>query len=324
MFLAQTAEDFVEIEASCRQRIFRPSFLTVHGEGISARFADALASRIRDRVLQETISALRHNLFLNRGPGAPSDAVSVEVGSAHLSSRLPAIIREESQKIFGGDPQNHVPRKALIHTESGAETDSPAPFADERSMSWVVGSGDGAPLSRISFDPGGDMIGSQDMWDNLAHQLQSKYGSPVPWKPAWRPPPDDSTWVFAVQLDDNAWNWARLTIGDGGSAINGPLAANEMELGLANDTDWAKELWYWNTGAGPRVRLYKSGVAATPSVRTVAIDPPPYPPNSIPSLIFKKPGVFGIWHDVGHFPLYRTRFFEFFSGTRATFTWIYD
>jgi hypothetical protein len=56
----------------------------------------------------------------------------------------------------------------------------------------------------------------------------------------------------------------------------------------------------------------------------VNIDVPPWPDDPTPSMVFRKSGFVGVWHDVGHYPLFDTAFPEFFGGTKATFTWQMD
>ena len=177
---------------------------------------------------------------------------------------------------------------------------------------------------------GGDEIGPglSSLWDDLTSGLEQKYGAPIPWKPTWRPPPPDpdtgeqfSDWVFAVALDDAPFNWAKLQIEDG--APEG-VGAGQVLIGLANGTSWAKEAWYWNTCSGITNGVGQSGTNLTPNFMRIDIDTPPYPPNPIPSMVFRKPGFLGVWHDVGHFPLFHTRFADFFGGTKATFTWVVD
>jgi hypothetical protein len=162
------------------------------------------------------------------------------------------------------------------------------------------------------------------MWDDVAHD----FGSPVPWKPVWHGPPDPDhpgselpSWVIAIALDNAPFNYAKLTLENG--APDG-VTAGQVLIGLANGTDWAKEVWYWNSCVGNLMVIRQTGPNLTPNFMQVNIDLPPYPPNAIPSMVFRKPGFLGFWHDVGHFPLFHTRFAEFFGGTKATFTWVID
>jgi hypothetical protein len=122
-------------------------------------------------------------------------------------------------------------------------------------------------------------------------------------------------------LDNAPFNYAKLTLENG--APDG-VTAGQVLIGLANGTDWAKEVWYWNSCVGNLMVIRQTGPNLTPNFMQVNIDLPPYPPNAIPSMVFRKPGFLGFWHDVGHFPLFHTRFAEFFGGTKATFTWVID
>jgi hypothetical protein len=40
------------------------------------------------------------------------------------------------------------------------------------------------------------------------------------------------------------------------------------------------------------------------------------------TIVFRKPGFWGIWHDVGHFPA--TQFWRAYGGTVADFMWSID
>jgi hypothetical protein len=150
----------------------------------------------------------------------------------------------------------------------------------------------------------------------------AQYGRPVPWRPAWQPPPTGGTsWPIAVYLDNAPFNIARLDVYDGAPYS---LAENEFILGLANATTWAKKIYYWQSCVGRVVSVSQSGKSSVPDEARIAIDMPPYPPSPIPSLLFRKPGFLGSWHDVGHFPYFHTNFSAFFGGTRSVFTWMVD
>jgi hypothetical protein len=353
MFNVQSEEDFRTLEAFCRRRLFDKALLSVRANGVSRQKSEELVRGIRERLLSETLANLRPYLR----PPADTDAADqnplrLSISRGYLSNRISRIIQQESELALqrstargpldltgelsadGPDSEVSEPDKrsfsVLEWDEHSVRVSAAARAAPPSSASWTVNSKGASMLACTGQDLGGDEIGNANssMWDNLASDLTAKYGSPIPWKPTWKPPPPNpdtgevyTNWIFAVALDNAPWNWAALKIEDGAPDS---VAPNQVLLGLANKTDWAKEVYYWNSCAGQKVSVHQSGPSDIATYMSISIDMPPYPPNPIPSLLFRKPGWFGVWHDVGHFPLFHTRFAEFFGGTKATFIWVVD
>jgi hypothetical protein len=90
-------------------------------------------------------------------------------------------------------------------------------------------------------------------------------------------------------------------------------------LGLANQTDWAKEIWAQNFCSGRVASVFQSGTNTTPNrIRLdVAVCW-----SGADTVVFRKPGALGFWHDVGHFGA--PAFWQAFGGTVADFTWVFD
>jgi hypothetical protein len=147
-------------------------------------------------------------------------------------------------------------------------------------------------------------------------------GPPYPWwsaSGAFIPPPGGtSPWVIAVRLDTPGWNWARLTLSDGALA-NPPVPKNQVLVGLTNATSWAKEIWADNLCSGRTIAVFQSGTSST--VQRMRLDAPQCWAGA-DTVVFRKPGFLGIWHDVGHFP--PEFFWPAFGGTLADFRWVFD
>jgi hypothetical protein len=145
---------------------------------------------------------------------------------------------------------------------------------------------------------------------------------PFPWWDAagnFLPPPSGTPpWVIAVSLDSAGWNWARLLLSDG-AAASPPVPKSQVVVGLANSTSWAKEIWAQNFCMGRIASVFQSGTNTTPNRirldRAVCW-------SGADTIVFRKPGFWGIWHDVGHFGA--TAFWQAFGGTIADFTWVFD
>lgn len=145
---------------------------------------------------------------------------------------------------------------------------------------------------------------------------------PYPWWDAvgnFLPPPSGTPpWVIAVSLDTARWNWALLLLSDGATA-NPPVPKSQVVVGLANSTSWAKEIWAQNFCIGRMASVFQSGTNTTPNRirldRAVCW-------SGADTIVFRKPGFLGTWHDVGHYGA--TEFWQVFGGTVADFTWVFD
>lgn len=98
-----------------------------------------------------------------------------------------------------------------------------------------------------------------------------------------------------------------------------PVPRNQVLVGLANGTDWAKEIWSENVCSGRLGSVYQDGPNLTP--RRMLLNMPTCREGT-DTIVFRKPGFWGIWHDVGHFP--PELFWQAFGGTVADFTWVTD
>jgi hypothetical protein len=148
------------------------------------------------------------------------------------------------------------------------------------------------------------------------------FGSnPIPWFAGgtWTPPPSGNPfWTIAVVLDGPAWNWARLILHDG-ATFDPPVSKNETVIGLANETDWAKEIWFDNLCSGRTGSLFVSGFDLEP--RRTRLSPAGCY-SGTDTIVFRKPGFFGIWEDIGHWQ--PSEFWKMFGGTRGDYTWVID
>jgi hypothetical protein len=138
------------------------------------------------------------------------------------------------------------------------------------------------------------------------------------WTPPPNAPPGDDSWVIAVALDSAPFNYARLILRNG-ATFDPPVRRDQVLVGLANATDWAKEIWADNLCSGRLASVYQDGPDTTPHRMLLGV---PNCRDGTDTIVFRKPGFFGIWHDVGHFP--PELFWQAFGGTVADFTWVID
>jgi hypothetical protein len=94
---------------------------------------------------------------------------------------------------------------------------------------------------------------------------------------------------------------------------------DQVLIRLANATDWAKEIWAFNLCSGRLGSVFQEDPNSTP--RSMLLSRASCREGA-DSIVFRKPGFFGIWHDVGHFD--SGSFWSTFGGTVATFTWTVD
>jgi hypothetical protein len=151
--------------------------------------------------------------------------------------------------------------------------------------------------------------------DRIPHAI----GPPFPWwsNGVWvNPAPDRVTWLIGVYLDEALRNWALLRLSPGATMGIGP---NQMLLGLANRTDWAKEVWGFNICTGLLGSVFQGG--RNPIARTMVLEKG-FCREGADTIVFRKPGFLGIWYFVGHFD--PSSFWEAFGGTVAMFEWFDD
>jgi hypothetical protein len=135
----------------------------------------------------------------------------------------------------------------------------------------------------------------------------------------WKPPPaPGADWLIAVFLDKNGWNAAALHVWDG-ATNSPPVPKNQVLVGLANGTSWPKEIWADNLCSGRVSSVYQE--TTNPSYRRILIDSPDCY-DGADTIVFRKPGLFGIWHEVSHFE--PNDFWRAFGGTRCDFHWVKD
>lgn len=140
----------------------------------------------------------------------------------------------------------------------------------------------------------------------------------------WVPPveavdPDAPTaWIIATFLDNSHVDAARLLLQDG-STFDPPIPKNQMLVGLANDTDWAKEIWAENLCSGRLGSVQQDGTNSVP--RRMLLQQPDCTEGA-DTVVFRKPGFLGIWEDVAHFP--PELFWQAFGGTCGDYTWVFD
>jgi hypothetical protein len=142
----------------------------------------------------------------------------------------------------------------------------------------------------------------------------------IPWfvNGVWTPPPGGGpAWIIGIALD-SGWNWARLTLRDG-ATVNPPVPKSQALVGLANSTDWAKEIWADNLCSGRIGSVFQEGTNSTP--RRMLLNAPDCWEGT-DTIVFRKPGFWGIWHDVGH--VRPDVFWQAFGGTWGDWNWVID
>lgn len=154
---------------------------------------------------------------------------------------------------------------------------------------------------------------SEIIWRNAA----GDWLVPPPTVSMPQPGPDDP-WVIAVALDLAPWNYARLLVFDG-ARRNPPILRTQTLIGLDNVTDWPKEIYSYNLCSGRVAAVNQNGPSR--DVHRMLVDRAVCA-SGADTIVFRKPGFFGVWHDVGHFP--SDFFWAAFGGTAADFTWVFD
>ncbi len=135
----------------------------------------------------------------------------------------------------------------------------------------------------------------------------------------WIAPPDgEEFWKIGIQLDVARFNAAELQLRNG-ATWSPPVPRSQVLVGLANDTDWAKEIEAFNLCSGRIGSVYQSGRNAVPHRMLLSA---PNRREGADTIVFHKPGFAGFWHPVGHFP--PVWFWRAFGGTVADFVWRID
>jgi hypothetical protein len=115
-------------------------------------------------------------------------------------------------------------------------------------------------------------------------------------------------WYFA----DNVEDAIQLVVEQN---VYGP---DEIQVGLATETDWAKQLTAWHPCNTKIASTYAEGPGA--EIRYMKLYRGcPYPD---PAIIFRKPALFGVWIDLAFW--IPGDLWAHFGGTRITVTWWRD
>jgi hypothetical protein len=135
-----------------------------------------------------------------------------------------------------------------------------------------------------------------------------------PWRPVWRgQSPTEDYWLIAVYLNNTGSDTAVLLLRNGARESVGP---NEVLIGLANNTPWAKEIWAYNYCVGRQVSVVTDGNTRAYNYMRLQKG---QCREGTHAIVFRKPGFLGWWFDIGHIEL--SRFWEFFGGNICKFTW---
>jgi hypothetical protein len=145
--------------------------------------------------------------------------------------------------------------------------------------------------------------------------------SRIPWwneNGQWMPNPAGfEDYVVAVFAD--RWNALQLRVFNGAMS-DPPVPKDQVDVGLRAVTDWAKEIWADNLCLGRVAAVFHAGKSTTTMNRMRINFPIGY--EGADTIVFRKPGFWGIWHDVAHLP--PQQFWRAFGGTRIDFTWLTD
>ncbi len=95
------------------------------------------------------------------------------------------------------------------------------------------------------------------------------------------------------------------------------IASDEMQVGLATQVSWAKEIYAWNASRGKLASVKQNGPNLTPSFMLLKQGC-----DGAQTIVFTKPQRFGVWADVANFD--PALFWTVFGGRRLTFTWLTD
>jgi hypothetical protein len=97
------------------------------------------------------------------------------------------------------------------------------------------------------------------------------------------------------------------------------VAPGQMEVGLASDVSWAKEISSWNLVRGRMSSVRQNGPNSSPAFMMLDKGC-----DGAHTIVFSKPRApLAIWYDVAHFSD-TTLFWALFDGKRLTFTWVAD
>lgn len=106
----------------------------------------------------------------------------------------------------------------------------------------------------------------------------------------------------------------KLTVEPGAPFGIGP---NEMKVGLASRTNWAKEIYAWNLCKGKLASVHQSGPSGVANYMLLTRGC-----NGADTIVFTKPQFGGVWADVAN--VSGSGFWPVFEGRQLTFTWLTD
>jgi hypothetical protein len=135
------------------------------------------------------------------------------------------------------------------------------------------------------------------------------------------PPAGSTSVTIGVFLQiDNVWG--RVFSGDALRLIVEPGSAfgitqSQMQVGLASEVNWAKEIYAWNLCMGKIASVDQAGPNPVPSFMLLMQGC-----GGADTIVFTKPQFGGYWADVSNFE--PSQFWPVFGGMRLTFTWVTD
>ena len=95
------------------------------------------------------------------------------------------------------------------------------------------------------------------------------------------------------------------------------IGPSQMQVGLASEVQWAKEIFAWNLCEGKLASVQQNGPNSTPRFMLLTNEC-----HGADTIVFAKPQLGGVWGDVANFEV--TLFWTVFGGRRLTFTWKLD
>lgn len=245
-----------------------PREVSVRIEGIGAEFAENVVLRVVDRLKRHWNTELR---------GDPSSLRPMPVGKGVASGDVP--IDVSLNGTFSGSARKQI-EDDIRDTVAAARTDGDGGGGN--------GAGGSGPVQVCMSAIPGDLIGERTRLADGTFLGEGRIlwragnGSPV-----WVDPPGGGTsWTVLARLDSAPFNYARLIIEDG-TRHDPPVPSGQVLVGLANQTDWAKEIWTFNLCSGRLGSVYQEGT--NPTARTMLLSRPSGREGA-DTIVFRKPG----------------------------------
>jgi hypothetical protein len=317
-----------------RKRLAEQRVVSVRGADMSEQQSADVRARLIDRFVDDVLARLRAVLGNRTASDADrtgeTESVVATVAGGDLSNRFTSLIKEELGQVVGPSAPRQIRHAAdaeLSEPESGA-AEFPPPLAPPNGNGGGGDGGDGGGGGGGAPPGGGATVGITPSGITNVCATAPPGGTelslfdPPPWKPGvdlsgWQGPrPGVDDWDITVFLDDAPFNIAHLLLESGGPM---GLSRDQILLGLANETDWEKEIWTWNRCDGRALGVRRAGQIQAP--QSIILNRRQGRETS--TLVFRKPGFLGEWQDIGHFAP-GDPFWNNFGQTIATFTWIVD